>query len=159
CRSCDKASSDQDIRHSFSANSVYELPFGAGRRFLTQRGFANSVLGGWRFSMIATARTGLPVNVTTARSATAAPDGNTQTQRPDLQSGIPLIPTRGQTVQDWINGAAFLQPGNGTFGNAGRNLVRAPGLWQADVSLAKNVRIAEHTALEFLAAAFNVFNR
>jgi hypothetical protein len=159
CRSCDKASSDQDIRHSFSANSVYELPFGVGRRFLNQRGFANSVLGGWRFSMIVTTRTGLPVNVTTARSATAVPDGNTQTQRPNLQPGASLIPMGRQTVGDWINSTAFVQPLNGTFGNAGRNLVRAPSLWQADVSLARNVHLTERTAVEFLAAAFNLFNR
>jgi hypothetical protein len=159
CRSCDKSSSDQDIRHSFSANSVYELPFGTGRRFLTRRGLANGILGGWRLSMIATARTGLPVNVTTARAATAVPDGNTQTQRPNLLPGVSLIPSGGQTVQDWINAAAFVQPANGTFGNAGRNLVRAPGLWQADVSLGKDVRVAEHATMEFLAAAFNLFNR
>jgi hypothetical protein len=109
--------------------------------------------------MIATARTNLPVNVTTARAATAVPDGNTQTQRPNLLPGMSLIPSGGQTVQDWINAAAFVQPANGTFGNAGRNLVRAPGLWQADVSLGKDVRVAEHATMEFPAAAFNLFNR
>ena len=159
CRTCDKASSDQDIRHSFSANSVYELPFGSGRRLLARRGLVSSVLGGWRLSMIATARTGLPVNVTTARSATAVPDGNTQTQRPNLLPGVSLIPATGQTVQNWINAAAFIQPASGTFGNAGRNLVRAPGLWQADASLAKNVHLAERVSLEFQVAGFNLFNR
>ena len=153
CRSCDKSSSDQDIRHTFTANSVYQIPFGKNH------GVWTPVLEGWRLSAIATGRTGLPVNVTNARSATAVPDGNTQTQRPDLVAGASLIPSAGQTVQQWINPAAFVLPQNGTFGNAGRNLVRAPGLWQADLSLGRTVRLTERYSVEFLAAAFNVFNR
>jgi hypothetical protein len=73
CRACEYASSDQDIRHSFSANTVYELPFGWGRKYLSQPGFARAVFGGWELSLIATARTGLPVNVTVDRSATRCP--------------------------------------------------------------------------------------
>ena len=86
CRRCDYANSDQDVRHSFNANTIYELPFGRRRKYLTQRGLAQAVLGGWQLSLIATARTGIPVNLTVDRSASAVPDGNTQTQRPNLIS-------------------------------------------------------------------------
>ena len=159
CRSCDRSSSDQDIRHSFNANAIYELPFGQGRKYLAQPGLARSFLGGWEMSLITTARTGLPVNVTVDRSASAVPDGNTQTQRPNLVVGVPLQPPPGATVADWINPAAFVVPAAGTFGNSGRNLVRGPGLWQTDISLGKKVRIRERTSVEFLASAFNLFNR
>jgi hypothetical protein len=159
CRRCDYSNSDQDVRHSFSANAIYELPFGRSRKYLNQAGFARSVLGGWELSMIATARTGIPVNVTVDRSASAVPDGNTQTQRPNLVSGTSLTPTAGATVQDWINAAAFVVPANGTFGNAGRNLVRAPGLWQADTSLGKKFAVSERISAEVMASAFNLFNR
>ena len=159
CRRCDYANSDQDVRHSFNANTIYELPFGHGRKYLTQSGLAQSVLGGWELSLIASARTGVPVNVTVDRSASAVPDGNTQTQRPTLISGMSFIPAAGATVSDWINPAAFVVPVNGTFGNAGRNLVRAPGIWQADVSLGKKFMIKERATVEFLASAFNLFNR
>jgi hypothetical protein len=70
-----------------------------------------------------------------------------------------LLPTNGQTIQQWINPAAFTVPVNGTWGNAGRNLVRTPGIWQADVSLAKKLTLKERATLEFQAAAFNLFNR
>jgi hypothetical protein len=49
CRTCEKASSDQDIRHAFTMSSVYDLPFGRG-----------ALLGGWQFSVIGTARSGRP---------------------------------------------------------------------------------------------------
>ena len=117
------------------------------------------MLGGWELSLIGTARTGIPVNVTVDRSASAVPDGNTQTQRPNLISGVSLVPAAGSSVSDWMNPAAFVVPANGTFGNAGRNLVRGPGIWQADVSLGRKFRIGERASVEFLASAFNLFNR
>ncbi|HEY1945377.1 MAG TPA: hypothetical protein VGG97_00105 [Bryobacteraceae bacterium] len=70
-----------------------------------------------------------------------------------------MIPTNGQTIQQWINPAAFVTPADGTWGNAGRNLVRAPGIWQADVSMRKKLALTEHASLEFHVAAFNLFNR
>jgi hypothetical protein len=62
-------------------------------------------------------------------------------------------------VQQWINAAAFAVPGNGAWGSAGRNLVRGPSLWQADVGINKNFRISERFSLDFRAQAFNLFNR
>jgi hypothetical protein len=159
CRSCDYSNSDQDIRHSFSANAIDELPFGRGRKYLTDPGVAQTLLGDWQLSLLTTARTGLPVNVTVDRSASAVPDGNTQTQRPNLVFGLPLSPAGGATISDWINAAAFVAPPSGAFGNAGRNLVRAPGIWQADMSLSRKFRLKERASLEFLASVFNLFNR
>ena len=75
CRACDKASSDYDIRHVFNASANYQLPFGAGRRFLTGPGALRAILGGWELSGIATARSGLPVNVTIDRSNSSVPGG------------------------------------------------------------------------------------
>jgi hypothetical protein len=99
------------------------------------------------------------VNVTVDRSASAVPDGNTQTQRPNVVSGVSLVPTGGSTVGGWINPAAFVAPPNGTFGNAGRNLVRGRGIWQADASVSRTFRLKEGVSAEFLASAFNLFNR
>lgn len=159
CRSCERASSDQDVRHSFTSSAVYQLPFGRGRKYLSGDGVAGKVFGGWELSGIGTARTGLPVNVTISRSASSLPDGNsTSPQRPDLVPGVSLIPPGGQTPNLWINPAAFAIPANGTWGNAGRSLVRAPGAWQLDTALAKRNQITERVGLEFRAEAFNLLN-
>ena len=43
---------ENDIRHAFKVNWVYELPFGRGRRFGAQRapGFVDKLIGGWEFN-------------------------------------------------------------------------------------------------------------
>jgi len=161
CRSCEKASSPYDVRHVFNASSVYELPFGVGKHLLAQPGVGRAILGGWQLSGIATARTGFPVNVTINRSNSALPDkyAVSGVERPDLVPGVSLIPAGGQTPNNWINAAAFVTPASGTFGDAGRNLVRAPGLWQMDMALTKKIPLRDRFGVEFRAEAFNVFNR
>jgi hypothetical protein len=163
CRACDTASSDADIRQTFSMNTIYQLPFGRGRTYLSQRGVGSAILGGWELSGTATARTGTPVNITITRAASAVPDGlslenGASFQRPDYVGGVPLVPAN-QTVNNWINIAAFTTPANLTWGNAGRNLIRGPDFWQADTALSRDFRINERFVLVFRAEAFNIFNR
>jgi hypothetical protein len=160
CRSCERASSDQDIRQSFTSSAIYQLPFGAGRRYMNRRGFMSGLIGGWEVSGIATARTGLPLTITISRSASALPDGNsTSPQRPDVVPGVSLTQPGGQSPQHWINSAAFAIPANGMWGNAGRNLARAPDIRQIDSALIKRNQITERIGLEFRAEAFNILNR
>jgi hypothetical protein len=160
CRSCDKASSDDDIRHVFNLSAVYQLPFGAGKPYLSSPGMARTILGGWILSGIATAQTGLPVNISITRSNAAVPGNDAVgSQRPNYVPGASLTPPGGSTPQDWINIAAFSAPASGTFGNLGRNAFRAPGIADLDLSLAKDVSFTERLKLRFRADLFNVFNR
>ena len=46
----------------------------------------------------------------------------------------------------------------GTFGNAGRNILTAPGFEDIDFAIAKNTAITERVSLQFRAEAFNLFN-
>ena len=147
CRSCDKASSSIDARHVFSSNFAYDIPFARKRWY-----------GGWQWSGIATARTGLPVNVSATRKATDVLDGNTlSTQRPDLIPGVPLYLDYA-TMGRWLNPAAFATPAAGNWGNLGRNVVRAPGLFQIDTAVSKRVRITERAGIELGIQAFNLLN-
>jgi hypothetical protein len=158
CRACNRASGDFDVRQTFHVSVVYELPFGPGKPYLDRPGIARALLGEWEVTSIIGGRTGLPVNITIDRSASAVPDGVTQNQRPNLLPGVPLTPPGGSTTAEWINPAAFAVPAPGTFGNAGRNIARGPGIWQADVSIGKRFPLRERAALEFKAQAFNLFN-
>ncbi len=147
CRSCEKSSSDYDVRQSFTANAAYKVPFGAGHWY-----------GGWQWSGISTTRSGLPVNIAVTRAAAALPDGNVlSAQRPNRVPGVPLyLDYRASGL--WLNPAAFSVPAAGTWGNLGKNVVSAPGLFQIDTALSKDVRIAEHAGFSLGFQFFNVFN-
>jgi hypothetical protein len=148
CRACEKASSDFDVRQTLHVSTVYALPF-PGR----------SMFRGWQVSGLWAARTGLPVNVLLNRPNSVLPDQYSVSERPDLVPDVSLIPPAGQTPNQWINPAAFATPAPGTYGNAGRNLVRAPGLWQVDAALSRTVALRERLSLQMRIEAFNAFNR
>ena len=160
CFSCERASGDFDVRHVFSGDLVYHLPYGHGQSFGNHAGIAPVLFGDWQVSSIVSARTGLPVNVTVDRSSSSVATGYTTNQRPNRVPGVSLVPMAGTAIHNWINPAAFSTTFvNGAYGNAGRNLVRAPNLWQADMALARNVPLRESLDLQFRAEFFNVFNR
>jgi hypothetical protein len=156
CRACDRSSSNIDVRHNLTVNAIYELPFGKGKQFLTS-GVPASIFGGWELAGIAYARTGLPVNITMSRKAGQLPDGNTSSQRPNLVPGVPIYAAN-QSINNWFNPAAFAAPANGTWGNLGRYIANGPGMFEIDSSLQKRFRITERLALNFRAAAYNLFN-
>jgi hypothetical protein len=163
CRTCDIASSDVDIRSVFSLNTVYQLPFGKGRPYLNQGGFASAILGGWELTGIAAARSGTPVNITITRDASVVPDGlaienAASFQRPNYVAGVSLIPAN-QSINNWINAAAFTIPAAETWGNAGRNLVRGPDFWQVDTAISRDFRINERFVAILRIEGFNIFNR
>jgi Carboxypeptidase regulatory-like domain len=157
CIKCSYSDSDIDVRHSFSANSIYELPFGRGKRFLHDGGFVGKVVGGWALSGIATASSGRPIDILVDRSPSDLPDAVTRNQRPDLVPGMSIYPAH-QTINNWFNSAAFAVPAPGTWGNLGRNVGRGPGYYEIDTALEKQMPITERLALKFRAEAFNVLN-
>jgi hypothetical protein len=180
CLQCDKGPSVFDIRHNLAVNTVYELPFGNGKRFLNDGGVLNKFVGGWKFSSIGLWHTGHPLTVTMNVNPSQLPDGNDQTtQRPDLVPGVPLFLPGGvhnHTIP--INPAAFApppidptgadDPGTGVctntcglvsrFGNAANGLVRALNSWQIDIALTKETKISERVSAEFGVQVFNIFN-
>ena len=159
CRTCERGDADFDVRHNFSSSVIWMVPVGKGRHLLgNSSGLVNAVLGGWQLSGIGMARTGLPLNVTLSRSASALPDGINSNQRPNVVLGQPLYPSN-QNPTLWLNPYAFSIPANGVWGDAGRNILRAPDFWQMDSSLEKRFPVTEHTFISFRADVFNIFNR
>jgi hypothetical protein len=155
CRRCEHASTNQDIRHTLTANWVYQLPYG---RETATRGLLERVFGGWQLSGVLQARTGRPLTITVNRSTGDLPDGNNRNQRPNLVPDVDPYPAD-RTPSQWLNIAAFAVPARGTWGNVGRNTLRGPGLFQVDLALQKRFRFAGSRHLEFRWEAFNAFNR
>jgi hypothetical protein len=170
CRQCDKGPSVFDVRHNFTANAIYELPFGPGKTYLHDSGVLGKIVGGWEFSTLGTWHTGHPLTVTMNYfSPFQLPDGNDQTtQRPDVVPGVPLyLPAVNGIPQ--VNPAAFQAPPLSTdpnaqpgavarFGNAGNGLLRALDIWQVDMAVMKETKLTERFGLQFGVQAFNVFN-
>ena len=150
---------DWDRTHSFVFSLVAELPFGQGRRYLTDAsGPVQWILGGWQFNTNTTIQSGLPFNIT-YRDAGA--DRDTGPNRPDL-TGDPEGP---ETRDQWFNtipigssGSAFGRPARGTFGNLPRNHLRGPGYWRSDASFFKRIPLGEGRDVELRFEVVNLFN-
>jgi outer membrane receptor protein involved in Fe transport len=149
----DRSVSGFDVTQVLTANIVYELPFGSGKRFATRNKAADYLLGGWQFNTITSARSGIPYNITVPGDL--ANTGNTGYLRANLV-GDPSISN--PTPAAWFNKAAFAAPAVYTFGNLGRYAMRNSAFWNMDVSIFRAFRILEKRSLEFRAESFNLPN-
>src|SRR5439155_19663050 len=103
-------------------------------------------------STIVTAKTGRWLEVVSGRDNSLTGVGR---DRPDL-GGDPEV--KQKTIQRWFNPAAFRQNAAGTFGNAGRDTIQAPGAFNFDLALVRNLTIRERHTIEVRTEAFNILN-
>ncbi|MGC9949057.1 MAG: TonB-dependent receptor [Bryobacteraceae bacterium] len=149
------ASSDFDIRHNLVAGFSYDLP-GKSARFGKA---AAALLTGWAVEGFFTLQTGVPY--TPLNGQDIAGNGDqfaADNQRPNLVPGQPLYIASSAPPYRVANAAAFALPAAGTYGDAGRNILRAPGLQQLDLSLLKTFKASERVSVQFRAEFFNIYN-
>jgi hypothetical protein len=148
-RAAERSVDPSDVSQRAVISAVYELPFGAGRRWRAENRIVNGVIGGWQVNTVGTMQTGLPIIVRGAN--------NNAANRPNVVGGAKLDnPTR----ERWFDPSVFVNPAPFTFGNVGRVLpdVRGPGTVNWDLSLIKNTKLGERLTLQFRAEAFNFLN-
>jgi outer membrane receptor protein involved in Fe transport len=145
----ERALSNFDRTHVLVVSYVYELPFFAG-----SNGIGKKVLGGWQVSGISRFESGVPFSITVPGDRAGTGSGG---QRPDVTGAI----TMPKTIFQWFSGT-FAAPALGTFGNLGRNVVRAPGINNWDVSFSKRIDLMQRgdqpVQLQFRGEFFNLFN-
>lgn len=56
-----------DRAHTFNFNGLYELPFGRGKRWLTEGGVVDKIVGGFQFSSIVNISSGVPTSIIDTR--------------------------------------------------------------------------------------------
>ena len=182
----DFGSNNFDVRQSANVTTLYELPFGKGRKYASGMSAAeNTILGGWQLGGVMNARTGVPMDVLITR-----PDISYVDKRDGREYATPLLGTDGTVYtvpvvntlgggnsrnirrpnvvagmnpylnsdRSLINPAAFSIPAPGTFGNSSRNSLTGPRLAQFDVTLSKRFPITESVGLEFRSEIYNIFN-
>lgn len=152
--------SDFDRKHVVQTYWVWELPFGRGKKFLSQAsGFAQRVAGGWQVAGTGTFQSGRPMSIYSGFyqfNAVVQAFANCNGCTPDMGvaqdiDGIKWFLTAEQR-------AKFSNPGMGELGNTGRNFFRQPGGWGVDMSILKRTMLTERFNLEIRADMTNALN-
>lgn len=140
-----------DVRHRFVFSYTWDLP---GLR--NRNAFARHVFGGWQFNGIFQTQTGFPFTAAEPRDVALRFQQNRPDQVCDPNSSAP------NTVEEWFRTSCFsrksLPEDAGEFGTAGRNTIRGPGLWIADLGLFKSFPIGDVRQFQFRFEGFNLFN-
>ena len=148
-------------RHRVLFTFLYELPIGRGKAFMNStNGVVDRIVGGWVLSGIALFQSGAFMSVATLSdpSGTGFNIFNGIGGRADTVSGV--NPYQGQSLNQWINPAAFADPGNniGRFGDSTAGSIVGPGTKAVSLALLKRIRFTEGTRAEIGAQVANVFN-
>jgi hypothetical protein len=182
----DRSVANSDIPHRAVANYVLPLPFGKGRRWMTNTPVLTQVVSGWNVSGISTFSAGLPLGIT------GGPFG-----RPDLVSD-PILPEKYRCIGDGVtacplpDGTSIVVPlrrqlyfnpyayrgrylqvplagGTGTvirddpyyWGTAPRfdSRLRGFGILNTDLSISRDFSLGEKRQLAIRVDAANAFNR
>jgi hypothetical protein len=148
--------SSDDRTHVFNIHYIYELPF-----WRTQNTFIKKMLGGWQISGVTLIVSGQPLTVCRGDDVAGVGDNECQPWNLVGDTGVanPSF-SQGRNVDQnfWFNPAAFASPVPGTFGNAGRNILRGPIFQSWDIAVFKTFKITEGTRIQFRSEFFNFPN-
>jgi hypothetical protein len=151
-----------DQSHVLKMSTVYELPFGPGRKYLTNTGLIGHVFGGWRLSGIMTYLSGFPLalarnnpfpifNGTTRPVVTTYDNWRAPLKGNDFDPNVDLF----------LNRSVFPSQPSDQFGNATRYnpKLRSLPTFNENIGLAKSFRLTENKRVDFRWEAFNLLNR
>ena len=155
-RRAERSLDNQHRKHSFTTSYVYELPFGQGRKYGSNMNRAlDFAVGGWSVAGIHSLASGRPFGL----SVRGDPANTGNLNRPDVVPGQdPFLSSDQRDPQRWFNTAAFEANEAFTFGNAGRNVLIGPGLFNWDFALYKQFKVTESKFFQFRFEAFNFTN-
>jgi hypothetical protein len=155
--SAERGLSSFNQTHRFTADYLWQLPFGRDRRWLANNTPLSAIFGNWQWSGDWTIASGLPFTPRYVATASEINGGTNGTLRPDVVPGQ-SIQLSNPSIGEWFNKTAFAAPPAGQYGNARRNSIIGPGSKVFDMALTKVVQIGESRTLELRAQATNVFN-
>jgi hypothetical protein len=139
--------------HVLTASSVYDLPFGKGKRWFSNDRAVSAVAGGWKISGVAIFATGLPLNISS--SATPLNLTGATTNANQILPDVAITHSIGGA---WFNPLAFASVTTPNFGNVGYDSMTGPGVVNVNLSLSRTFSIRERVKLQFRADERNVSN-
>lgn len=144
-----------DIPHNFQFNGGWELPFGKGRRWLSDNRVASALTGGWQLSWLFSAFTGYPFSVSSSGTSLNAPNN---AQRADqVKAEVKKLGNIGRGTP-FYDPTAFAPVTTARYGTAGFNTLRSPGTVSLDLGIFREFRVTEGIKLQFRTEAFNATN-
>jgi len=152
----------EDVPQALNIAYNYDLPFGAGRRWLSHGGFVTSVLGGWTVNGVFRAQSGIPFQITS--SFCNVPEQIRAQCIPGLLAGAsPSAQSLSHldVSQPYLNVSSFESINDFNFytGNGPRTQnFRQPGYSDFDMGLQKTFHVSERVTFQLRGDAFNVFN-
>ncbi len=143
------AVSDFDLPHRLTLNYVWQLPSPKSKGL-------RLVLGGWQTTGIWIWQSGFPLTVTSDQDNSGSLVGNDTADlvsKPQQTSG-----SMASRIGKWFTTEAFTYNAPGTFGTAGRNILRGPGSFNIDFSAMKNFSLNERLKLQYRVDMLNALN-
>lgn len=151
----DYGPSDDDLSKTFKINGEYMVPHVGLPKGVEK------IVNGWELSATASWQTGFPFSIFSgADNSLSGMLGDradlavSSVQQAVLGSGR----SHAAEVQEWFNTSAFVPNAIGTFGDTGKNILRGPRFFDADLAAIKNAKLTERLSMEFRAEFFNAFN-
>ena len=142
-----------DIPHRLVTSFIYELPIGPGRAF-EPSGALGAIARGWSVNGILTLSDGRPFTVTTTDQAGTGPG---RIARANCV-GDAVPDGWDQTLDAWMDPAAFATTAVRTYGNCANNTVRGPGSKSMNLSVFRSIPLGAARRAEIRVETFNLFN-
>lgn len=160
--SFNRALAPYDRTHVFTASGIIEVPFGKGKKWLSEPGVASALLGGWQINTLVSAYSGKPFTVTSsggslnAPGALNVPGGSTLQLADRVKSQVKIL--GGVGPNPYFDPFAFAPVTQVRLGTAGLDTLRGPGNFTTDLSLFRNFQVSERWAVQLRAEVFNLTN-
>jgi hypothetical protein len=164
----ERSLSSQDVSQRLIISYVLDLPFGRGKRFMSDAsGVTGKVVSGWGIDGVTTFQKGFPLKISWAGPQTALEKAGLgiANVRPNVAPGCDkAAPSGGQSAKlsEWFNTACFTAPPQWGYGNESRvdSSLRQDGIVNFDFAAFKRTNFGpdDKLGLEFRTEFFNLFN-
>jgi len=143
-----------DRTHTMHLSTIWELPFGKGRKWATG-GASAWILGGWQVNNIISLMTGAPFTVSATGNSLNLPGSSQQADQ--IKPEVQILGGAGPG-QSYFDPFAFQAVTAARFGTSGINTMRGPGLANWDFGVFREFAATERVKVQFRMESFNFSN-
>ena len=143
-------------RHRVVLNSMWQLPFGHGKRYGSNvSSGVDKAIGGWSMTWVAYFMTGQFFSP--SFSGEDPSNTNNFGGYPDRVCNGNFDPGK-RDINHWFDTTCFQTPAAGRFGNSGANVLEGPGMQVHNMTFSKNFKLTERLQLDIMTLVGNIFN-